>query len=53
MKYLHFICIVFLVFSASGCGATREEVELNVSDSIKRAIEKAAPPEKYVFYALK
>ncbi|MBT8356797.1 MAG: hypothetical protein HKO79_08965 [Desulfobacterales bacterium] len=53
MKYLPFICVVFLVFSASGCGDTREGAELKVSESIKRAIEKAAPREKYVFYALK
>jgi len=54
MKYVHFFCITYLVFSIIGCGTKpHEQVEINVSDSFKKAIEEAAPKKKYCFYALK
>ena len=54
MKYVHFFCITYFVFTIIGCGKKHhEQVEINVSDSFKKAIEEVAPKKKYCFYALK
>lgn len=53
-KLLLWLLIVLMVavFSLS-CGLKLEQVEINVSKSIKEAIEEAAPVGEYCFYALK
>ena len=47
MKYVHFFCITYFVFTIIGCGKKHhEQVEINVSDSLKKAIEEAAPKKQ-------
>jgi len=54
MKDRIFFWITCLVFVISfSCGQKHEKVEINVSNSIKEAIEDAAPAKEYCFYALK
>ena len=54
MKYRYFFWILCAVFLISfGCGQNYEKVEINVSNSVKEAIEAAAPVGEYRFFALK
>lgn len=54
MNYRHsfwIICVVFII--SFGYGQNFEKVEINVFNSVKEAIEEAAPAGEYCFFALK
>jgi len=54
MKYSYFFWLICAVLIISfGCGQNYEEVEINVPNSVKEAIEEAAPAGEYRFFALK
>lgn len=53
MKYRYFFWIFAILLVLFGCGQNYEKVEIDVPDSVKKAIEKAAPKGKYRFCALK